>query len=91
MHDRQGYSHVADGSLMDWVSKSGTLVDGVSVGRVGVFWLDPGSRIPQHVAVFTSRGMVHCYDHIGKVVEHGYVSYWKARLISIFRCNGLED
>ena len=35
--------------------------------------------------------LIHCYREAGKVVEHGFSPWWRAKLRHAFRMPGIED
>lgn len=50
----------------------------------------PGAKHPSHVAIVTGRTLIHCYQHAGKVVEHGFRGNWLSRTHSLWRANCLD-
>lgn len=40
---------------------------------------------PQHIAVFTGDGIIHCYRNSGRVVEHVLDAAWEARIVRMYR------
>lgn len=46
-------------------------------------------RWPQHVALCTGSTLVHSYEAVGKVVEHGYSGKWPGRTVSAWRVPGV--
>lgn len=59
-------------------------------GDVLVFWVSRSTRIPQHLALMTDIGMLHTYQSVMKVVEHGLDKRWKRRLCFAFKFPGIE-
>lgn len=45
---------------------------------------------PQHLAVFTGDTIVHAYQAVGRVVEHGLDAKWRRRIVRAYRFHGLE-
>jgi hypothetical protein len=35
--------------------------------------------------------LIHCYREAGKVVEHGFAPWWRAKLRHAFRMPDIED
>lgn len=48
-------------------------------------------RQPQHLAIYTGRGIVHAYITAGKVVETGLDARWMKRLSARYRHRDLID
>jgi len=44
----------------------------------------PFAEFPSHAAIFTGDSMIHCYESVGKVTEHGYRNPWPQRTASIW-------
>ena len=62
-------------------------------GDVLLFKID---IVPQHVAIaadYTHGGlsMIHCYDRVGKVVEHRFANIWMSRLVQGYQLPGIEE
>lgn len=49
----------------------------------------PLSPHPSHVGIYTGASMIHCYEAVGKVVEHGYTTPWPERTASLWRIPGV--
>lgn len=55
-------------------------------GSIGLFrW----KREAQHVAIMTGDGLVHAYESVGEVVEHGYRGNWPRRAVSFWLLPGV--
>ncbi len=51
-----------------------------------------GKGPAHHCAYVTpSGGLIHCYREAGKVVEHGFSPWWRAKLRHAFRLPGIID
>lgn len=57
------------------------------VGDILLFGAGGGPA--HHCAFLTPVGLIHCYREAGKVVEHGFSSWWQAKLRHAFRMPGL--
>jgi cell wall-associated NlpC family hydrolase len=42
------------------------------------------SREPQHVAICAGETLIHAYESVGKVCEHGFTDEWKARIVRVY-------
>ena len=61
-----------------------------SAALAGDILLFGAGRGPAHHCAFvTPVGLIHCYREAGKVVEHGFSSWWQAKLRHAFRMPGL--
>lgn len=60
-------------------------------GDVLVFWIAGRSQRPQHTALLTGEGILHCYSDVGRVVEHGLSPWWRERIHSAWSFKGVED
>lgn len=40
---------------------------------------------PQHVAIVSEIGIIHAYEPIGRVVEHGLNKFWRSRIVRAYR------
>jgi cell wall-associated NlpC family hydrolase len=47
------------------------------------------SKIAAHVAICTGETMIHAYESVGRVVEHGYRGRWIKLTHSIWRLPGV--
>lgn len=45
---------------------------------------------PQHLAITTGDGLIHAYQAAGKCCEHGLDAAWRARIVGIYRFEGVE-
>lgn len=50
----------------------------------------PLSKFASHVAIYTGTSMIHCYEAVGKVVEHGYSTPWPERTQSLWAIPGVS-
>lgn len=44
---------------------------------------------PQHIAIHAGDTMIHAYEHSGRVVEHRLADVWRARIVHVYRFEGL--
>lgn len=49
----------------------------------------PLTKDPSHVGIYTGESMIHCYEAVGRVVEHGYTTPWPERTESLWRLPGV--
>lgn len=48
-------------------------------------------REPQHLAIFAGNSIIHAYEPIGRVVEHGIDAAWKRRVVRVYRFAGVSE
>ena len=46
-------------------------------------------RIPQHVALLTDVGILHCHEASGGVIEHPMDAEWRGRVRAAYRFPGV--
>lgn len=59
------------------------------VGMVAVIWIRHENE-PTHVGIFTSKGIIHTYQSIGRVCEHALTDFWRGRIHSIWSFVGWQ-
>ena len=87
-HDAVGYSLRPQGKrLENRLAKSCDRVEHLTDAQEGdiLCFHFLGKGYPQHVGILTSKGMIHTYRDVGKVVEHTLDDSWMDRLHSIWR------
>ena len=92
-HDRKSYDkYPTESILLPELEK--TLeeipIEEAQPGDILVFWISKRTKIPQHLGLMTDIGMIHTYQNLGKVVEHGLDIRWTRRLCHAFRFPGVE-
>jgi cell wall-associated NlpC family hydrolase len=55
------------------------------VAVAGTLLVIAWTKIAAHVAIFTGDSMIHAYESVGRVVEHGYRGRWVRMTHSIWR------
>lgn len=59
-------------------------------GNVACAWLDRHTKNPQHIVIFTPRGIIHCGEFgEAKVMEHPLDRMWRKRLVCAFTFRGV--
>jgi cell wall-associated NlpC family hydrolase len=48
------------------------------------------TRVAAHVAIYTGTSLVHAYESVGTVVEHGYRGRWVRMSHSFWRLPGVQ-
>lgn len=85
---RRNYS-LWDRDLADELDARMDRIDpaGVLPGDVLAF-TSPGSPHPRHLAIVTGEGLIHTYELVGRVVEHGLSKGWASRIAGAWRFRG---
>ena len=92
-HDSIAYSRYPDGRTLMKELKEHLIevpIDESLPGDVLVFWISPKTKNPQHIGFKTDIGLIHTYEHVGKVVEHRMGRTWNKRMLSVFRFPGVK-
>ncbi len=87
-HDNATYPrHPVSGLLVGELDRcmDAIPVESMREGDLLVFWLAPRTKLPQHVAFRTDRGIIHTYANVGKVVEHNLSEKWVKRICAVYR------
>lgn len=82
--DQRGYARNPTGVLEGAINAQPSLVK-VKECEAGDFLVMRIGREQQHVAIRTDKGIIHSYETVGKVVEHGFSQAWKRRVSAVYR------
>lgn len=44
---------------------------------------------PQHLAIADGQTMIHCWETVGRVVEHAVDAAWERRIAAVYRFQGV--
>lgn len=47
------------------------------------------AREPQHLAIYAGETLIHSYEAVGKVCEHGIDATWRSRIVKAYRFDGV--
>lgn len=50
----------------------------------------PGDALPSHAAICTGENLIHCYEQVGRMIEHGYRGHWWKRTHSTWSVPGVS-
>lgn len=87
------YSEQPDGRLLEYLDQN--LVRQADIKTWGpsdvlAFWVDPGTKKPQHVGVALPEGrFVHSLRNVGKIVETD-LARWRRRVVAVYQWPDLE-
>jgi cell wall-associated NlpC family hydrolase len=85
--DTSVYGRLPTSDIIDRLSSVCAQSTEVKVGSIIVIaW----SKIAAHTAIYTGESMIHAYESVGKVVEHGYRGRWVRMTHSIWLIPGVE-
>lgn len=86
---RMNYGRLPRFELLEKVKEQCTaLPQGTPGALVLIRW--PQDQTPSHVAICTGLTLIHCYQQVGRVVEHGYRGQWVDRTHSTWTLPGVE-
>ncbi len=92
--DRKNYGIDGDGRLLEYMLDSfdEVLVADMQPGDMPLFRMNPSLDAPaSHVAVLTeTRGLIHVFYHVRKVVEQGMSKEWESRIKHVVRFRGVQ-
>lgn len=81
------YSRLPNAAMLEWWLDHQPFLERVAVGD-----MQPADLLlmrftgePQHLAVYTGDTIVHAYQAIGRVVEHGLDDKWRRRIVRVYR------
>lgn len=57
----------------------------------GDFLMMRFGRDPQHLAILAGDNIIHSYLQVGKVCEHRLDDEWRARIVRVYRLNGVTE
>lgn len=84
---RRDYS-LWDTDLLDRLAERMDRIEGEGEpGDVLAFHVT-GATTPRHVAIRTDYGILHTYELVGRVVEHGLSHGWRSRIAGAWRFRG---
>lgn len=92
VHDNTEYSRRPDGRTL--LAELRKVLDEIPVedakpGDILVFWFQRRTRHPQHVGIKSEVGIIHTYEHIGRVVE-APIGGWVRNITNAFQFRGIE-
>lgn len=59
-------------------------------GREGdIYLLKFGSSL-EHAAIISDRGIIHAYEKLGRVVEHGLNEEWRCRIVGAYKYPNMD-
>ena len=86
--DMRSYGRLPLGGMLE----SAVAEHGIPVAEpeAGAVVLCRFARSIQHVALCTGPTLIHAYEGVGKVVEHGFRGKWERRAVSAWRLPGVS-
>ncbi|MGZ8927145.1 MAG: C40 family peptidase [Methylobacter sp.] len=82
-----GYGRSPHQGLLESVLDNQPCLEIVLDRQPGDLLLMRFGREPQHVAIFTGDTIIHSYEPVGMVCEHGLDAVWESRIVRIYRFN----
>ena len=85
--DHSGYARLPGNGLLESALDDQPGLARVSDLQAGDVVLIKFSGAPQHLGIYTGENIIHAYQPIGKVCEHGLTEAWRSRIVRIYRFN----
>jgi cell wall-associated NlpC family hydrolase len=85
--DHAGYARLPGNGLLESALDDQPGLARVSDLQAGDVVLIKFSGAPQHLGIYTGENIIHAYQPIGKVCEHGLTEAWRSRIVRIYRFN----
>ena len=82
-NDLKGYSRIPDGVTLQAILNS-QLKRVFRKPKPNDILLLRFRKNPQHIAIATDIGIIHSYESIGHVVEHGLDEKWIKRIVAVY-------
>jgi cell wall-associated NlpC family hydrolase len=83
--DMHNYSRVPHDGKLRAMMELQPCLEPVTTPEPGDVLLMRFGKEPTHVAIFTGTTIIHAYEHVGKVCEHGLDADWHAKVVAAFR------
>lgn len=87
VQEPSAYGRLPNSAMLEWWLDSQTFLVRASMAdmQAGDLLLMRFTGEPQHLAVFTGDTIVHAYQAVGRVVEHGLDDKWRRRIVRVYR------
>lgn len=83
------YSRAPQAELLEGLKRNAVRLPGPVPGAVALIkW--PRSKHPSHVGIIAGANIIHSYQRVGRVVEHGFREPWPARTDSFWQVLGVK-
>lgn len=83
------YSRLPNAAMLEWWLDQQPFLERVTDMQPADLLLMRFTGEPQHLAVYTGDTIVHAYQSIGRVVEHGLDAKWRRRIVRVYRFRGM--
>ncbi len=91
VEDLRAYGRTPDGKTLTAILDKQLIPIATEKARPGDIYLLRFNDQPQHVAIKTDIGIIHCYAAARKVVEHRLDEIWQQRIIKAYRVPDVEN
>ena len=85
--DHSGYARLPGNGLLESALDNQPGITRVTDMQAGDVILMKFSGDPQHLGICAGETIIHAYQPIGKVCEHGLTDAWRRRIVRIYRFN----
>lgn len=90
--DSSGYGRRPSGGLLESALDDQDILERVSgQPQRGDLLVIRFKGEPQHVAIFDGQNLIHAYEPVGKVCEHGFTEIWRRKVVRVYRFKGLSN
>ena len=79
------YSRLPNAAMLEWWLDQQAFLGRVTDMQPADLLLMRFTGEPQHLAVYTGETIVHAYQAVGRVVEHGLDAKWTRRIVRVYR------
>ena len=88
--DHTGYARLPGNGLLESALDTQPGLSRVSELQPGDVFLMKFSADPQHLGIYGGDTIIHAYQPVGKVCEHGLTDAWRRRIVRIYRFNEVD-
>ena len=85
--DHTGYARLPGNGLLESALDNQPGLSRVTDLQAGDVILMKFSGDPQHLGIYAGENIIHAYQPVGKVCEHGLTDAWRRRIVRIYRFN----
>ena len=85
--DHSGYARLPGNGLLESALDNQPGLTRVSELQPGDIFLMKFSGDPQHLGIYAGDTIIHAYQPVGKVCEHGLTDAWRRRIVRVYRFN----
>lgn len=80
-----GYSRTPSNGALEDAAAAQPYLERIYTRQPGDVLMMRFTGEPQHVGIFAYDTLIHCYESVGRVVEHRLDHRWEARIVRMYR------